>query len=716
MSLDVLVTTNRIEQDPTGRDFIDYVVNNQERLLLADAVLYYDFPAYADYDALTHKPDVVILSPHHGIVILKFCNDRDRNNGSRASVLADDESLAQFTSTLIGRLLKSKALRSGRSSLSFQVTPILFLSSEQGCFGDLESDLAYSFHGFSERIDMLRSDVSLSSVALQEARSVIEGAKALTRAQKRTVENPDAQKFAVALSKLEAEIANFDQKQRRAAIVTIPGPHRIRGLAGSGKTVILAMKAAHLHMNNPEARILITFLTKSLKSSIKSLVSRFYRHYHDDDPDWSKIEIRHSWGGRSLHGTYADACRRADVFPLSLSDARSRAPIGVDPFDWACSELLKENELAPFYDHVLIDEGQDFPSSFYRLCYAICKGEKDRKSIVWAYDDLQNILNVKMRTPEELFGADGDGEPCISLARSAQYLPQGALNDTVLSKCYRNQGQVLVTAHALGFGVYGEIVQMLEDANHWEDVGYEVVGGDFRVGSTVRVLRSESSSPLSLIDESVGPLIDCYVANDFAGEVTWIVEGIREMISGGLNPEDIMIIALDDRYARNYFTQLSGALGKIGISCNNIIADPYSEPTFCLENKVTLTTVYRAKGNEAASVFALGVDAVPIATRSGRNKLFTAFTRTKAWLRVSGVGEGAARIKREIDSARAKFPLLQFTMPDLKKVELIQRDLSERSARARAIREEYEERLRGEGFSEDEIVDILSVEERNEKK
>ncbi|MBE7182051.1 MAG: hypothetical protein INR71_12750 [Terriglobus roseus] len=70
---------------------------------------------------------------------------------------------------------------------------------------------------------------------------------------------------------MENEIANFDEKQRHIALVDVGGPARIRGLAGSGKTVILAMKAAHIHLVNPDGLILITFFTKSLRATIKSL-------------------------------------------------------------------------------------------------------------------------------------------------------------------------------------------------------------------------------------------------------------------------------------------------------------------------------------------------------------------------------------------------------------------------------------------------------------
>src|SRR5262249_6615448 len=149
------------------------------------------------------------------------------------------------------------------------------------------------------------------------------------------------------------------------------------------------------------------------------------------------------------------------------------------PFDYACSILLADGVVKPFYDHVLIDEGQDFPPGFYQLCYALAKGSRDHKSVIWAYDELQNILNVKMRAPEELFGTDPDGQPTVSLDRSGGGLPVGASNDTVLSKCYRNQREVLLVAHALGFGIYSEIVQLLESREHWQDVGYEVETEEF---------------------------------------------------------------------------------------------------------------------------------------------------------------------------------------------------------------------------------------------
>lgn len=709
MPLDVLVTTERLNTDPTGRQFISYLEKNATRLGLDSAALYYDFPTYSDYETVIHKPDALLASSRHGVLAIRLLTGSESGLVNGGTLVSADESLGQFCSILIGRLLKSRSLRRDRSSLLFPVTPILYISSSQPIAGlEVESEAVTSLAGFNGLLERLAgSEVPQDSFA--EMRSVIEGAKALTRPQKRVIENPAIQKSAAALANLEAEIANFDQGQRRAALVSVNGPQRIRGLAGSGKTVILAMKAAHLHLTKPDARILVTFFTRSLRTSFKSLITRFFRHYKDEDPNWNQIHIRHGWGGGRTEGVYADACRRHSVVPLSFGSAQQRAGLE-DPFDYACRELLKKTPIEAFYDHVLIDEGQDFPGGFYELCHALTKGGRDEKSIVWAYDELQNILNVKIRSPEQLFGVDTDGQPRVSLERSARNLPPGATNDTVLSKCYRNQREVLVTAHALGFGIYGEIAQLLESKEHWEDVGYLVETGELKVGENVRIIRPAENSPISIDKAAAGNIIDCKAVETFNEEIDWVTSGIQFFLAGGLQPEDIVVIALDDRNARNYFTTLSQRLAQRGVSTNNIIADPYSEPPFSIPEKITLSTVYRAKGNEAAVVFVLGVDAVPLKTRSGRNKLFTALTRTKAWIRVSGVGDSAQDVCSEITSAMKNFPRITFTMPDLDRVKLIQRDLSERNVKAKKLFEEFAKKMRAAGFTDDDISRMVSGE------
>jgi superfamily I DNA and RNA helicase len=150
-----------------------------------------------------------------------------------------------------------------------------------------------------------------------------------------------------------------------------------------------------------------------------------------------------------------------------------------------------------------------------------------------------------------------------------------------------------------------------------------------------------------------------------------------------------------------------------GIASNNIIADIYSEPPFLIEGKCTLSTVYRAKGNEAAVVAVMGCDAVPLKTRSGRNRLFTAFTRAKGWLRITGMGDGFKALKNEIDRALSYAPEMRFRMPDPRQIELIQRDLSERDAKLQRAREEIERVRASLGLTEQEMRSLLPRRRRN---
>ncbi|WP_085639245.1 MULTISPECIES: DEAD/DEAH box helicase [unclassified Pseudomonas] len=703
MAVDILVTTERLQEDPLGRDLIDSLKNSENAISASSSTLYYDFPVYSDYDGADHKPDILVLSRSCGILAIRVITEIQADRDSTSSLLAVDDSLNQFCSILIGRLLKSKILRKSRAQLSLSVTPVVFCDSSlaEKIFDSSDSEVVSSIDSLKELIQDLEEDL-LDPEAYDEARSVIEGAKALTRSNKRLVENPEMQRAASALAELESEIANFDQKQRSAALITINGPQRIRGLAGSGKTIILAMKAAHLHMNRPNDKILLTFYTKSLKSSIKNLVTKFYRHYKEVDPDWNNIHILHGWGGSNTRGAYSDACLRAGRTPLTFSTARSGAPNGIDPFEFACQDLMLKGDIEEYYDHILIDEGQDFPAAFYELSFRLAKGDRDKKNIVWAYDDLQNILKVRMRSPAELFGIDNDGEPRISLERAAKGLPFKFTNDTVLSKCYRNQREVLITAHALGFGVYSNIVQLLESADHWKDVGYEVVSQNYHANEKIEVVRPVENSPVSLGGEELPELIEYYNAESLNDETEWVAANIADFLEQGLNPEDIIIVALDDRHMKGYFRELSSKLADMGVASNNIHADPYSDPPFMIPGKITLSTIYRAKGNEAAVVFVIGVDAISLKTRGDRNKLFTAFTRTKAWLRVSGMQGSTGQIIQEMSEAERNFPALRFTMPDLSKLDMIQRDLSQRSVKAKKLRAEYLERLRREGLSEED--------------
>ena len=104
--------------------------------------------------------------------------------------------------------------------------------------------------------------------------SAIESLSSLRKSRsKREVSRLDSR--GAKLKRLEDSIATLDHRQNRAVVETVDGVQRIRGLAGSGKTIVLALKAAYLHTQHPDWRIAVTFNTRSLKGQFKRLITNF---------------------------------------------------------------------------------------------------------------------------------------------------------------------------------------------------------------------------------------------------------------------------------------------------------------------------------------------------------------------------------------------------------------------------------------------------------
>ena len=132
------------------------------------------------------------------------------------------------------------------------------------------------------------------------------------------------------------------------------------------------------------------------------------------------------------------------------------------------------------YDYVFLDEAQDFGINFFHLAL---KSLKENGKLIYAYDEMQTLGDDKKSVPTklEIFG-DKD------------------CKDIDLRTCYRTPKEILVTAHALGLGIYRDvenpIVNMIEDIKVWESIGYEVVDGKLKYGSYVKLDRKQTYSNL----------------------------------------------------------------------------------------------------------------------------------------------------------------------------------------------------------------------------
>lgn len=657
--MELNTTPQQISDDPVVFALFNQLHNNQITLGLENAHFYYDFPIYRDYEGSVVTCKAILVSPFHGVLVIGTAEGP--RNQINTQIARSCEYIDDVLPLLLSRLIKNRALREGTDKLKIGLSAIVWSPISHECSELPPSD--YELLGteseLNEYLVNIRKEI-MDDVIFQELISTIQGAKGLIRPRFRDVSHLSENSKASIVAKLEQEIANFDKMQRHGYNVYTRGPQRIRGLAGSGKTVVLCMKAAQIHLRYPDATCVYTFYTKSLYQHIKRLITRFYREFDDRDVDWSKIHILHGWGGKDYPGMYSEACKILGARFYNFREANLKSPS--NPFGFACQKLLDSRVAKPIFDYVLVDEGQDFPLQFLTLASMLAKNRR----IVWAYDELQTIFQTKPPSHADIFGSSSDSSTT------------NGTNDIILYKCYRNPREILICAHAIGLGIYGDkMVQMLENKEHWEDVGYHVLEGEFTANSNIVIERPSENSLQTISDScSIDEIVKASAFEEYGSEIEYIVGSIKTDIENGLCPEDILVIVADDRNAKTYLRHITKKLNQVGILTNDIHSDSFGLFDFQEKNKITLSTIYKAKGNEAFMVYVVGVDSIfAIPDIVNRNKLFTAMTRAKGWLEVTGVGLGAVNCKKEIELAKQKFPNLEFTYPSTQQIKQIKHDL-----------------------------------------
>lgn len=695
------VNETLLNNDTCAKALVDLIYENKEEFNLTESSLYHNFPLYRNDDDSITVARVMLVSKNHGIVIFQ-CTDQSERTMTEDDAKRIREELEQMYSVIYAELVKSKLLRARATRINIQVLPSFFLPNFRGDTSVFQEDweeltIVRDRSDLQKLFENNSLEISLDENMIREAIAILEGSKGIVRLKERPKDTSRYTKGRV-LEEIESQIATFDREQKRAALITLDGPQRIRGLAGSGKTIILTMKAALIHLQHPEAEIYYTFYTRSLYALIMQFIIKFYRHFTGREPNWDKLHILHAWGGPNLPGVYYLTCINNDIPHVSYAEVRHYK----DPFKEVCRRL-NEHKLETNVDYLIIDEGQDFPEEFYRLCRQITKNNK----VIWGYDECQNIFDISIQDTKETFGRDPDGNYYIDFSK----LPSESLQDLVLHQCYRNPRRVLVSAFAIGLGIYNEpILQMPENNEHWEDLGFKVLEGQSHVGNKMTITRPFENSPLvknKLLESE--DIVKVQVFDSIDDECEDVANRVAEDIRDNLLPEDILIISLDDRHARRYFKLISLKLREKKVQTFNILDAPYYSKAFYMKDHVTLTTVYRAKGNEAGSVYIVGVDAVYEDKDSirERNRLFTGITRAKAWVTITGIGENAQQFEKEMTLVNQHYPDLRFIMPDPNSLKVFQRDLSASQDQLNKIERELDRISKKTGLSREQLLSRL---------
>jgi hypothetical protein len=228
---------------------------------------------------------------------------------------------------------------------------------------------------------------------------------------------------------LEHDILRIMDLQQEQLARSLGTGHRvIHGVAGSGKTLILAFRCQYLApaVTKP---ILVLCFNVALSAKLRQVLQ--------NSPLQNQVEIRH------FHGWCSEQLKRHRLGPL---DAQVRGEAYVQALVERVIQAADSGEMpAGRYSAVLIDEGHDFQPEWLKLIAQ--QVDPDTNSLLLLYDDAQNLYGPaqKRKLSFKSLGIQAQGRT------------------TILKINYRNTAEVLSIAYEFARAVLPTDAEVSED-------------------------------------------------------------------------------------------------------------------------------------------------------------------------------------------------------------------------------------------------------------
>ena len=522
-----------------------------------------------------------------------------------------------------------------------------------------------------EKSSLVQSGKNLSNEQWELLLAVVGGTPVLRKTLSESVTiDPNGKTRSSVINQLRERLYELDLQQQHIGLEIPPGMQRIRGIAGSGKTVLLCQKAANMHLKHPDWDIALVFFTRSLYDQIEDLVDKWIRHFSCGELDYksnvqaqSKLRILHAWGAKNRPGFYRTICKQNEQSPLKVSDTDYKQPN--EGLADISKSLMKKTKIKQMFDAVLIDEGQDLvvdpeelkyqdKQSIYWMAYQSlypCDLENPKqRRLIWAYDEAQSLDTLKIPTAKELFG-----EELSRLFNKGTQYKGGIKRSEIMHRCYRTPGQILTAAHAIGMGLLRPegMLSGLTTKREWEKIGYQVQGDFRKTNELITLHRPSANSPNPVPTLWGEPVIQFNTYSSRQEEFKILAKNIKHNLQyDGLKPSrQILVLVLGSTYeAMKLETYVAEFLMQQGIDIfissgtrlNQLKPRyPDNDPdAFWYKGGVTVSRIPRAKGNEADMVYVVGCDNVAKdeSDINLRNQLFVALSRARGWVSLSGTG------------------------------------------------------------------------------
>lgn len=361
----------------------------------------------------------------------------------------------------------------------------------------------------------------------------------------------------------------------------------IRGVAGSGKTIILASRAKMLAKQNPDWKILILCYNISLANFIQQMILHMINEPEDlfdftSDPN---IEVVHTQNiiVRNFH-----------------SWLKSDLKIREQQIPEIIEKIEKKETILPYYDAVLIDEGQDFEADWLRLVTLLINEKTN--SLLLVEDRAQTIYK-----------------------RKRSYLQDTGLSfqgrSKVLSINYRNTKQIVKFA--------------------WDFYRKHSM---FKNKVVNRSVEGEIIAPQST--KRNGPEPGMIKAANFYEEMRMVARQIKKLHQQKKVPFDEILILYRVKRTHQYpiIDIIKRSLKDETIPYYWITENENTKRTFEKEDEqVKISTIDSSKGLDFQAVFIVNVDSMPFPLEEDKERevslLYIGMTRAKEYLCLSYSGE-----------------------------------------------------------------------------
>lgn len=407
---------------PESISTLDSATSGEKRLfkilkynLPKDYIVWYDLRVKGRY------PDFIILGPDLGIVVLEVKDwslssiESANPNTYYLSTLGTKtnplKQAREYMFNMIDELKKDKGLLQNKgdykSNLCFtfgygvvfsKINRIAFLSSEfsgtidENCviFADDLKELEDNF--IKEKLQlMLKNMIPVKFQPGKISQSIIDRIRGNLFKEVKLSNNN------------EAVFKTMNLNQERLAKGLGYGHRVVRGVAGSGKTVILICRAKYLAEVHKDWRILVLCYNKTLTNFLKNSIM---------DHDMVNVEVIH------FHGWINK------IFSLlDLNSGLFRETEISENIEKISEDMLNSIEK---YDAILIDEGQDLEKEWLQFIVKMLR-DPEHSHLMLASDGAQNLYNRRYTLKSVGIKAAG--------------------RTTIMRENYRNTKQILNFAH-----------------------------------------------------------------------------------------------------------------------------------------------------------------------------------------------------------------------------------------------------------------------------